>query len=272
MERLLDLIGRERDVDEVARTLYTVADELRAPVVGAMQVTCSDESERECIDAFQSNVVEHLLPSLKFGTRSRFRLANLGGRYERGAVAIAEDHYSTGEAAGAFKLLVVKVNSHVCAESTADGRRFGRMRRYDTESVYCGALHALMDGSELPFAKELGERFRSGGKDRLEILLDKTRVEPDYRSLFAAVVNARLQVEGAVDDIREFSPHTPTFFLLLPCVTLNRKSKDTEIVCGAWQVDRRSNEPVNVYRGLGDDPSAYRLSIDRGQILLDEAP
>ena len=272
MERLLDLIGRERDVDEVARTLYTVAFELRAPVVGAMQVTCADESERECIDAFQSNFVEDLLPSLKFGTRSRFRLANLGGRYERGAVAIAENHYSTGKAAGAFKLLVVKVNSHVCAESTEDGRRFGRMRRYDTESVYCGALHALMDGSELPFAKELGERFRSGGKDRLEILLDKTRVEPDHRSLFAAVANARLQVEGAVDDIRECSPQTPTFFLLLPCVTLNRKGKDTEIVCGVWQLDGRPNEPIDVYHGLGDDPSAYRLSIERGQILLDEAP
>ena len=54
-------------------------------------------------------------------------------------MAIAEDHYSTGEAAGAFKLMIVKINSHVCAESTADGRRFGRMRRDDTESVYCGA-------------------------------------------------------------------------------------------------------------------------------------
>jgi len=272
MKRLLDLIGRERDVDEVARTLYTVADGFRAPVVGAMQVTCSDESERECIDAFHSNVVEHLLPSLKFGTRSRFRIANLGARYERGAVAIAEDHYSTGEAAGAFKLMIAKVNSHVCVESTSDGRRFGSMRRYDTESVYCGALHALMDGSELPFAKELGELFRSGGKDRLGMLLDAKRVEPAYRSLFAAVVNARLQVECAVDDVRECSPRTPTFFLLLPCVTLNRKGKDTEIVCGVWQLDRRSSEPVDTYRGLGDDPSAYRLSIDRGQILLDEAP
>jgi hypothetical protein len=272
MERLLDLIGREHDVDEVARTLYTIADELRAPVVGAMQVTCSDESERECIDAFHNNVVEPLLPSLKFGTRSRFRIANLGGRYERGAVAIAEDHYSTEEAAGAFKLLVVKVNSHVSVESTSDGRRFGSMRRYDAESVYCGALHALMDGSKLPFAKELRELFRSGGKDRLGTLLDKSRVEPDHRSLFAAVVNARLQVEGAVDDIREFSPRTPTFFLLLACVTLNREGKDTEIVCGVWQLDRRSSKPLDAYRGLGDDPSAYRLTIDRGQLLLDEEP
>jgi hypothetical protein len=145
------------------------------------------------------------------------------------------------------------------------------MRRYDTESVYCGALHALMDGSELPFAKELGALFRSGGKDRVGMLLDQARVEPVYRSLFAAVVNARLQVERVVEDIRSYSPQTPTFFLLLPCVTLNRRGKDTEIVCGVWQLDRRSDEPIDTYRGLGDDPSAYRLSTDRGTILLDEA-
>jgi hypothetical protein len=270
VEQLLDLIGRESDVDEVARTLHMIANDLQAPAVGAMQVTCSDESERECVDAFRDNVVEHLLPSLKFAERAHFRVANLGGRYEQGAVAIAEDHYSTRIAADAFKLLMVKINSHVCAESSAEGPRFGRMRRYDTESVFCGALHAMMDGSELPAAKELRALFGSGGKDRLAMLLDEKRVEPDYRSLFAAVVNARLQAERAVEDVRCCTQDSPTFFLVLPCVTLNRKGKDTEIVCGVWQLDRRTDDPKDDYQGLGDDPTAYRLTTDRDRLHLED--
>jgi hypothetical protein len=257
-------------VDEVARVLHLVASDLGAPAVGAMQVTCSDESERECVDAFRNNVVEHLLPSLKFAERAHFRIANLGGRYEQGAVAITEDHYSTRVAAGAFKLLVVKINSHVCAESSDEGPRFGRMRRYDTESVFCGALHAMMDGSELPAAKELRELFGSGGKDRLAMLLDDKRVDPNYRSLFAAVVNARLQAERAVEDVRFCTQDSPTFFLVLPCVTLNRQGKDTEIVCGVWQLDRRSNELIEHYRGLGDDPAAYKLTTDQGRLHLED--
>ena len=270
MERLLNLIGQESEVDELPRTLRLIAEDFRAPAVGAMQVTCSDESERECVDAFRDNVVEHLLPSLKFAERAHFRLANLGGRYEQGAVAIAEDHYSTRVAAGAFKLLIVKINSHVCAESSDEGPRFGRMRRYDTESVFCGALHATMDGSELPFANELRALFGSGGKDRLAILLDERQVDPNYRSLFAAVVNARLQAERAVEDVRRCAQDSPTFFLVLPCVTLNRKGKDTEILCGVWQLDRRTEEAKDHFQGLGDDPAAYKLTTVLGRLHLGE--
>ena len=53
---------------------------------------------------------------------------------------------------------------------------------------------------------------------------------------------------------------------------LTKPRPSTEIVCGVWQLDRRTAEPVDVYHGLGDDPSAYRLSIDRGEILVEEAP
>ena len=117
MDRIAQLLGREVDVDTVGRALYADAGELQASIVGGVLITCSDESERQVRDAFQRNFAEHLLPSLKFGERSFFRLANLGGRYETGAVEIARQHYSPDDAGKGFGLLVVKINSHVCGES-----------------------------------------------------------------------------------------------------------------------------------------------------------
>ena len=77
MDRITRLLGREADVDEVGRALYADAAEIRASLVGL----------------------------------------NLGGRYERGAVSIAQQHYTTAAPEKGFKLLVVKINSHVCGES-----------------------------------------------------------------------------------------------------------------------------------------------------------
>jgi len=259
MKRLANLIGREWNVDEVSRRLYEFAADLNAPAVGAMQVTCSDESERECVDAFQRNFAEYLLPMLKFGERSHFRLANLGGRYEWGAVHIAEQHYSTREAHDGFKLLLVKINSHVSVERVDRQWRFGRMERYASKSVYCGALHAWMSGASLPFVHELDEAMSLEGQDRLAVLLDEQRVEPQLRSLFAAVTHARLQARRALIDIQDRRPVSPTLFVVLPCVTLNRKQADTEIVCGVYRADWRSDVAEIGYQGLGDDPAAYRL-------------
>jgi hypothetical protein len=270
MEQLIELIGHERDIVEIARRLYALSTGLNAPVVGAMHVTCADESERECVDAFQHGITDHLLPCIKFGKRRPFRLANLGGRYETGAVHIAEEHYSTQEAARKHKLLLVKVNSHVCVESGPEGYRFGSMRRYDTESVYCGALHAVMAGSTLPFARELEEIFRADGRDRLRSLLDESRVEPNYRSLYAAVVNATLQARRVLDDVLERPPSTPTLFVIIPCVTLNRPLNDAEIICGLHQVDWRGDEPIASYRGLDDEPAGYRCRVDGGSLVVED--
>jgi hypothetical protein len=270
MEQLVNLLGQERDIDEVARRLYAITSRWNPPVVGAMHVTCSDESERECVEAFRHGYSNHLLPNLKFGERSHFRLANLGGRYERGAVHIADQHFSTVVAAKQHKLLLVKLNSHVCVETGPEGYRFGSMRRYDTESVYCGALHALMDGSPLPFAQELRDVFAWDGRDRLRLLMDETRVEPALRSFYAAVVNACLQARLALDDLLDQPPATPTRFVIVPCVTLNRPSKDAEIVCGVHEIDWRTDEPLVKYTGLDDDPSGYRCKNEWGGLAVED--
>jgi len=273
MERLRQLVGHEKSLREVTQTLYFSADSLGSAAVGAMHVTCADESERECADAFQHGFVQYMLPPLKPGSASTFRLANLGGQYEWGAVRIAEPHFATSDAGDRFKLLVVKINAHVAFEDNpsqhsgpsevSETRPFtlGTWKRYGRESPCCGALHALLEGHREPFAEELREAFSSEGHDRVAALLDESRVDPTYRPLYAAIVSARLQARKVVLDIQDYSPVTPTLFLVLACVTINRHGPDTEILSGIYTVDGRDGGRDATYFGLGDDPADYDIRI-----------
>jgi hypothetical protein len=270
MNRITKLLGREADIDEVGRSLYADAAEVRAAIVGGMLITCSDESERQGRNAFQRNFAEHLLPSLKPGERSFFRLANLGGRYETGAVEIARQHYLPDDDAKGYGLLVIKINSHVSAEDDGDGYRFGRMKRYGADSVYCGALHAMLDGSDLPFATDLAATFRTGGLDRLALLADEARVAPEHRSLFVAMTNASLQALRTVDDVAASRPTRPSLFVVVHGVILNKKQKDSEIICGIHRIDWRTDEPERTYNGLGDDPSRYRVRSAYAPLIIED--
>ena len=273
MDRLRQLVGHEKTLKEVTQTLYFSAESLGSAAVGAMHVTCADESERECADVFQHGFVQHMLPPLKPGSASTFRLANLGGRYEWGAVRIAEPHFATREAGDRFKLLVVKINAHVALEhdpghhtgisEESETRPFtlGRWKRYGRESACCGALHSLLEGRHEPFAEALREAFGSEGHDRVAALLDESRVDPTYRPLYAAMVSARLQARKVTLDIQDYSPVTPTFFLVLACVTINRHDRDTEILSGIYTIDGRNGGRGVTYFGLGDDPAAYETRI-----------
>ena len=80
-----------------------------------------------------------------------------------------------------------------------------------------------------------------------------------HRPLFAALVSARLQARKAVLDAQEAQPTTPTLYLILPCVTINRPERDTEILCGVYSVDCRAGGNEATYVGLGDDPTAFRI-------------
>ncbi len=264
-------VGSERSVQEVSRSLYFACRELKPAAVGAMLITCADESEHECADAFQTGFSQYLLPELKFAHRSAFRLANLGGRYEWGAVRIAEDHFVTAETENSDKLLVCKINAHVAVEEENGAPRFGIMTRYQRPSACCGAMQALMGNAALPFASDLREAFRSEGVDRLAALLDPKRVAPDERPLLAAVVSARLQARRAMLDIQDYRPASPTFYIVVASVTLNRRGTDGEIVCGVYTADhRREGERQESYFGLGDDPAAYTVSREGHRLRIDD--
>ncbi len=270
MDELRRLIGVEHGLDEVSGALRDEVQRTAALVVGALEVNCADESELECGAAFQRHFVEHLLPDLKTAARAPLRICNLGARYEEGAIGVAEHHYALPVSARSFKTLVVKINAHVAVSEGSGGVCFGAMRRYDAESRACGALHALLCGEELPAVAELRCTFAAGGRDRVATLLDPQRVAPAQRYLLAAVVNARLQANRAVADIRRHKPHTPTLYLVVPCVTLNRSGPDTELVVGYGWVDCRRPEASEKYEGLGDEPERYRVELSGGRVRVAE--
>ncbi len=268
-EHLHDLIGVETSIDEVSRQVCYLAQKAQTPVVGALQLTCADESEAECSRAFQTGVVQHLLPSLKFAHQSPFRLANPGARYEWGCLPLTEDHFATQATADGGKVIVAKINAHVSLNRSEHGPVFGTWTRYDsTVSHYCGALHALMAGSDLPFVRDLHETFTSDGLDRVAMLRDESQVDPAVRPLFAAICSARLQARAAIMDVQDHPPKTPTLWIILPSVTFNLAGRDNEILCGVYIADDRTANRRVEYRGLGDDPSAYEIEWHHERVVV----
>jgi hypothetical protein len=233
MDRLRELVGVEHSLTGVTQALHLRAVTARPPVVGALHVSCADESENECVTAFQHGFVQHLLPPLR-----------------------------------APKLMVVKINSHVGIEHDRDGYRFGILKRYDGHSPCCGALYALLEGGHTPAVGRLAEIFRSEGTDRVATLLDEGAVDPANRSLFAAIVSARLQARKVVLDIQDFTPVSPTTWLVIPCVTINRPERDTEIVCGMYSTENPGQSREVAYFGLGDDPAAYQLARKNDRFVV----
>ncbi len=270
MKQLIQILGAEHSLDQVAQAIHLSAVERQPALVGAMHITCADESENECATAFQHGFVNFLVPALKFAQRAPFRLSNLGGRYDWGAVMIAEAHYAAGAAASAApKLLVVKVNAHVGVDDSGEAPLFGTMRRYSAESECCGALHAMLRGEHLPAAEELRRLFVAESPDRLAGLLDENRIGRSRRYLHAALLSARLQARQVILDVQEHEPVSPTDYLVVPCVTLNREGRDTEVVCGYYLAEAGSTgEPA--YHGLGDDPTAYALDWANGRMQVSD--
>lgn len=270
MDSLIPLYGHERTLQETSQAIHFAVQAFDPKRVGALHVTCADEAELECSRAFDRGFVQFTLPSLKSGLRAPFTLANLGARYEWGAVRVAEDHFTDGVDEIEHPLLVVKINAHVGCEPLdgslrSDGLpvRFGARNRYGRDTTCCGMLAALQAGSTAPAADDLRELFGSEGKDRLASL---QKQDEALRPLLVALTAARLQARAAILDIQDHAANTPTSFLVLACVTLNRPGPDSEILCGRYFLDGHSHEVI--YHGLGDDPAAYEVGFERGKLVV----
>ncbi|MBU4270295.1 MAG: hypothetical protein KKA28_00275 [Planctomycetes bacterium] len=269
--KLHALIGAECKLESTSATLREYVEELAPAAVGACHVTCSDESERECAEAFRRWFAGRLLPELKPADRAVFRTVNLGARYEWGAVRVAEEHYAVPNiSAHGFNLMLVKINSHVAVRDLPEGAEYGWLDRYGCRSACCGALTSLMEGSQLPAARELEGLFALDGRDRVGTLIDGGRVPIERRALLAAAVNARLQARRAAADVEEHRPRSPAVFLVVPCVTINRPGPDTELVVGRYEIDWTGDAPISRYHGLGDDPAAYRVTHQRRRVLIED--
>ena len=266
-----DLIGAEAELPELSRAILALARSFDVPTVGGYHITCSDETEWECARAFHRIIAAATLPPLKADRPAAFHTMNLGARYESGAARIAEHHYAVNQPDGRAKLMIVKINSHVSVDQTADGPRFGTLDRYGIESTCCGALTAMFTDASLPALDELRQTFRSESTDRIALLRDEMRIPASRRLLYAAVVNARLQAARAVDEMTATAPHSPTVWLVFPCVTLNYVNRDdTELLIGQYTVDATEDEPTTLYQGLGDMPSEYRLGNQDERIVIED--
>ncbi|MCP3917180.1 MAG: hypothetical protein GY711_16650 [bacterium] len=266
---LRELLGREWPLDEVARRLRIWVQHQRSSVVGALHVTCADEAELECREAFRRGFVRYLLPTFKFSTQAAMECTNLGSRYEWGAAGLVEDHFATARGAEREKIIVIKINAHVSVDQVDGKDRYGRMQRYDAETTYCGALQALLAGKDLPATAELAETFAMEGKPRLEALRDPRCVDQELRALYAAITSARLQARRAIIDIDDHVDKTSTMWLVVPCVSLNRRAHDSEIVVGVYSCDRRQDpEAPSVWWGLHDDPGGYQLQAEGTRLAV----
>ncbi len=272
--KLHALIGTECKLESTSAALREFIEELSPAVVGAHHVTCSDETERECAEAFHRWFAGRMLPELKPAGRAAFRTVNLGARYEWGAVRAAEEHFvprsGSPSPSGDLKVLLLKLNSHAAVRDTPQGPEYGWLDRYGCQSACCGALGALLEGSELPAVQQLAKLFDIDGRDRVSAILDTARVPVEQRALLAAVTNARLQARRAAADVEEHRPHGPTIFLVVPCVTLNRSGPDTELVVGQYGIDWTGKSPEIKYRGLGDDPARYRVRHEQRSVILED--
>jgi len=267
-QSLRDLVGHEQHLDHTAQVIENYVRRLAPPVVGAFQISCSDESEKEQVSTFHRRVARKFLPDLKATSRTAFRSANLGARYESGAASIAESHYATQASKDDYKLMIVKINSHVGIIERAGQRTYGHMERYDHESTSCGALGALLAGNQLPFACEIREAFEMDGLDRIGMLLDEERIAPTHRALFASVCQSGLQTRKLLEDLRGHPPLSPTLYLVIHGVTLNQSGPDAELICGVTTVDTRVDPWLQEQATVGDDPSRFTLGEDARRITI----
>jgi hypothetical protein len=265
-DELLPLIGAEHELRTVNGALKAAAQRIDAPAVGAMQIRCSDEAEREGVDEFQADFAEHLLPSLKPAHRAPFATASLGGQFEPGSLRVAEANFATPASREAFKLMVVRVAAHVGVGFYGGERIYGELRRYEIDKPCCGLLTAVVVGGYGPSIERAAETLRSGGIDRLAMLRDE--IEPRTRLLVAALVSARLQALAVVEEAHLLDLLTPTLFLVVPTVTLNKPDRDNEVVCGVHLIDRRVAGDDDLYQGLGDRPTSYRVDDGTGQLRV----
>lgn len=271
LSRFQEIVGQETPMEDLCRRLRIDVQDLNPATVGALHVTCADESEHECADAFQAQFAEHLLPKLKYSFKAPMRIANLGARYESGAAAIAENHFGNPEYESGRRVVVVKINSHVSKDSH---QVYGEMQRYESSSShYCGALRQYLDGREGAHVDSLDQAFQHDGVDRMDWI--RRNSPAVIQPLLAAIISTRVQARAAATDISTMVPASPTLFFVVPCVTLNTAQLDTELPVGFYSVDLSPSSetpPDPEYVGLGDDPAAYCIDHDGyGNLAVTEA-
>lgn len=248
---LVARIGVEAPLQTVHHSILRAAHDIR-PVVesGAVLATCSDEFNGEIRSAFVRDVARQLNSPNMPSNRRIFSVANLGGRIEPGAIALADVHFTADSQRKGEKLLVIEIASHVGwrhpapgeptrVQTSPLGRVWGELDRFGMPSACCGALRLLLDAPtsaaavRFPWFDQLTAFF---GPERLAALRADTGPWP---MLKAAIVHAVLQAETAMVDLLREPPRTPTHVLLVSMVAVNRRGPDDAFPVGVHHLHFR---------------------------------
>jgi hypothetical protein len=277
---LVSRLGVEAPLQTVHHAILRAAHDIR-PVVesGAVLATCSDEFNGEIRTAFVRDVARQLNSPNMPGNRRIFSVANLGGRIEPGAIALADVHFTAATQRSGEKLLLVEIASHVgwrrsVAGETARvpasplGRVWGELDRFGVPSACCGALRLLLDSPtaaaavRFPWFDQLTAFF---GPERLAAL----RADPGpWPMLKAAIVHAVLQAETAMVDLLREPPRTPTHVLLVSMVVVNRRGPDDAFPVGVHHLHFRDGV-AHLEHGSSLRSTPGALEIEKsGQGLL----
>jgi len=267
---LAALLGREESLHTVHATVLRAAHAIR-PVVesGAVLAACSDEFNGEVRAAFERDVARLLSAPEIPGTRRVFALANMGGRIEPGAIALADQHFSARSTRSGEKLLLIEVTGHVGRRETSAGTRWGELDRFGLASPCCGALRLLLD------APESAEAVRFPWFDQLTAFFGPARLATlrgdasPHAMLRAAIVHAVLQAETAIVDLLREPPPTPTHVLLVGLVVVNRRGTDNGILVALHHLHFADGEPDLVAgKALRSTPGALEVDTTRAQLVV----
>lgn len=262
------LIGFETALDHFHGALRRAAQSIQ-PVrgYGMLQVTCSDEFQGEIRASFDRNVARPLMSGAIDGNRHTFALANMGGRLEAGALALAQNHFQSNDPRAPARLLLVEITAHVGVRQTSAGKQWGYVDRFGTTSECCGALSTLIANPTTtaavrhPWFDQLSRFF---GPERLSALRAD---ESPTRMLTAAIIHAVLQAESAVTDLLREPPATATHVLIAPLVVINQHGLEQTIPVGMHHLSADGREIALVHgRSLRSTPAALRIGTDAGRV------
>lgn len=254
-------VGREAHMGDLGRALVRVVASVRPAHVASLHVTCSDGLERLCAKTFHDTVARDItVPADR--EWAPLRTSNLGGRYEWGSGGVGFSHFVGAPS----NMMVAQINSHVGVIREARSLRFGTHERSGRMSPVCGALFMVLAGRTGPFATEMREALSSEGLDRMALLNDPDSVSADYKYLYGAIVNARLQARRALLDLArplEADEVGADLLLVLAAVTFNQRGADHELLVGYYAGKRDADGVMQaIWCGLGDNPTKYQYEFD----------
>lgn len=257
---LAALVGRELELGLLSGAISDSVGTTTAATVGAVHITCADEAQHRVIEKVQELIVEPHVTPMASGERTAFRLINLGGHHEGGALDIAEDHWAGAhDPATGPKVMLVRVDAHVGVDDDPHGSRiYGHFLRFGRDSVACGALAAILRGQAL----RGGEGFVDSEVRARRIL----EAFPEHtRMLAAAICRAELSAADCRAEIETLSHDTPTVWLVVATVTLNHPDRHASMLTSVTVVDENLSEDGF---GLGTDPERYHLDYADGALCV----